>query len=123
VKKGIAHVQALRMRRLKARLLMSSLSRMLSYSDIESVERIDRMAMSAEARRSAALREIERNRAGIAEALRHATDDVVDAVFEEVAHEEPGAEVARDQRDEEADEDEEVAGTRTMRKMPHDQPA
>jgi hypothetical protein len=53
-------------------------------ANIEAVERIDRMVMSAEVRRNAALREIERHRSYIAEALRRATDDVVDAEFEDV---------------------------------------
>jgi hypothetical protein len=43
------------------------------------------MIMNAEARRNAALREIERHRASIAEALRRVTDDIVDAEFEDVA--------------------------------------
>jgi hypothetical protein len=79
--------EALRMRRIKAKLLKSVLSPgFYDYSTtIDSVERIDRMVMSAEARRNAALREIERHRAGLAEALRRATDDVVDADFEDIA--------------------------------------
>jgi hypothetical protein len=53
-------------------------------ANIDTVERIDRMVMSAEVRRNAALREIERHRSCIAETLRRATDDVVDAEFEDV---------------------------------------
>jgi hypothetical protein len=63
------------------------------------------MVMSAEARRNAALREIERHRASIAEALRRATDDVVDADFEDVAPEEPNAESRRTSGNEDSDED------------------
>jgi hypothetical protein len=53
-------------------------------ANIDAVERIDRMVMSAEVRRNAALREIERHRSCIAEVLRRATDDVVEAEFEDV---------------------------------------
>ena len=53
--------------------------------NIDSVERIDRMIMNAEARRNAALREMERHRATLALALRQASDDVVEADFEDVA--------------------------------------
>jgi hypothetical protein len=51
----------------------------------ENLERIDRMIMKAEPRRNAALREIERRRSGMAQALRRASDDVVDAEFVDVA--------------------------------------
>ena len=54
-------------------------------ASIDVIERIDRMVMAAKARRNAALRELERHRAALAEALRRATDDVVDADFEDVA--------------------------------------
>ena len=63
-------------------------SRTLS-ANIDVVERIDRMAMNAETRRNAALREIERHRSGIAEALRRRTDDVVEGEFEAVARDGP----------------------------------
>jgi hypothetical protein len=53
-------------------------------ANIDVVERIDRMVMSAEARRNMALREIERHRSCVAEALRRVTDAVVDAEFEAV---------------------------------------
>ena len=42
------------------------------------------MSMKAEARRNAALREIERHRAALADALRRATESVRDAEFKEV---------------------------------------
>jgi hypothetical protein len=48
------------------------------------IERIDRLAMNAEMRRNAALREIERHRGTFGKALRSATDEVVDAEFEPV---------------------------------------
>jgi hypothetical protein len=53
--------------------------------NIDTFERIDRMVTSAEARRNAALREIERHRTSIAQAMRRASDDVLDAEFEDVA--------------------------------------
>jgi hypothetical protein len=53
---------------------------------IDDIERIDRMIMMAEARRAAALREIDRHRASVAQALRRALDDVEDAAFEDIAH-------------------------------------
>jgi hypothetical protein len=42
------------------------------------------MIMKAEARRNAALREIERRRSSMAQASRRASDDVVDAEFVDV---------------------------------------
>lgn len=47
------------------------------------LERIDQMIMNYEARRIAALRELDRHHhASIAEALRRATDNVIDTEFE-----------------------------------------
>jgi hypothetical protein len=54
-------------------------------AEIENFERIDRMVMNAEARRNAALRELERHRMTLAQALRQASDNVIDADFEDVA--------------------------------------
>jgi hypothetical protein len=51
---------------------------------ITEVERIDRLTMNAELRRNAALREIERHRASFGQALRQASNEVVDAQFEQV---------------------------------------
>ena len=51
----------------------------------ESFDRIDRMIAKAEARRNAALRELERRRSSMAQALRRVSDDVVDAEFVDVA--------------------------------------
>ena len=52
--------------------------------DIELVEKIDHMIASAEIRRNATLREIERRRSDLAARLRHATDDrgIAEAEFE-----------------------------------------
>jgi hypothetical protein len=73
-------------------------SRTLS-DNLDAVERFDRMTMNAEARRNAALHEIERHRSCFAEALRGATDDVVDGEFEAVAGNGPGEEMAPDDVD------------------------
>ena len=43
------------------------------------------MISNLEARRNAALRELERRRASLALTLRRATDDVLDAEFEDIA--------------------------------------
>ena len=51
---------------------------------IDDIERIDRMIMGAEARRNVALRELDRHRASLAQALRRVSEAVEDAQFEEV---------------------------------------
>ncbi|MGC2469782.1 MAG: hypothetical protein WA439_07890, partial [Pseudolabrys sp.] len=51
---------------------------------LEQIERIDRLMMSAEARRNAVLREVDRHRASVAQALRQAADNIEDTQFEEV---------------------------------------
>jgi hypothetical protein len=51
---------------------------------IDDIERIDRMVMAAEARRDATLREIERHRATLGQALRRETEQVQEGAFEEV---------------------------------------
>jgi hypothetical protein len=51
---------------------------------IDDIERIDRMIASAEQRRGAMLREIDRHRASLASLLRLASDAVVQAAFEDV---------------------------------------
>jgi hypothetical protein len=51
---------------------------------IDQFERIERMIMNAEARRNAALREVDRHRSSLAQALRQASDDVIEADFEDV---------------------------------------
>ena len=58
---------------------------------VDTIERLDRMIMGAEARRNVALRELERHRAGFAAMLRRATDDITDAEFTVIA---PGAAAA-----------------------------
>jgi hypothetical protein len=45
---------------------------------------MDRLIMNAELRRNAALHEIERHRASFGQALRRASNDVVDAQFEQI---------------------------------------
>jgi hypothetical protein len=57
---------------------------------IEIFERIDRMAMAAEARRNAALRELERHRASLAQALRQASDDIIEAEYQDVKQTQSG---------------------------------
>jgi hypothetical protein len=51
---------------------------------ISDIERIDRLVMAAEARRDATLREIERHRATLGQALRRETEQVEEGEFEEV---------------------------------------
>lgn len=51
---------------------------------LDDIERIDRMIMSAEVRRNAVLREVDRHRAAFADALRRAAENVRDAEFTEV---------------------------------------
>ncbi|MGB8611430.1 MAG: hypothetical protein WCD60_07265 [Pseudolabrys sp.] len=51
---------------------------------LEQIERIDRLIMSAKARRNAVLREVDRHRASVAQALRQAADNIEDAQFEQV---------------------------------------
>jgi hypothetical protein len=52
--------------------------------NITSLERIDHMIMTMEARRNAAHREVERHRIGLGERLRRAVEHVEDAEFREV---------------------------------------
>jgi hypothetical protein len=66
-------------------LTMEDVAALALSASIDTVGQIDRMIMSAEGRRNAALRELERHRSAMAEALRCATDDVVDGEFEDVA--------------------------------------
>jgi hypothetical protein len=61
---------------------------------IDQFERIDRMVMNAEGRRNAALREVERHRSSLAQALRQASDEVIEAEFEDVPAQEPALEAA-----------------------------
>lgn len=73
------------LREVRGSLETAAVSTMIK--NIDTVERMDRMMMSAEARRNAALREMERHRSNLAAALRRASDEVVEAEFEDV---EPG---------------------------------
>ena len=57
---------------------------------IDTFEQIDRMAMAAEARRNSALRELERHRASLAQALRQASDDVIEAEYQDTKQTQPG---------------------------------
>jgi hypothetical protein len=59
-------------------------------ASIDVFERIDRMAMAAEARRNSALRELERHRASLAQALRQASDEVIEAEYQDVKQAQPG---------------------------------
>jgi hypothetical protein len=52
---------------------------------LDDVERIDRMLASAEVRRNAVLREIDRHRSAVAERLRTAAEQIEDADFSEVS--------------------------------------
>jgi hypothetical protein len=51
---------------------------------ISDIERFDRLVMAADARRDATLREIERHRATLGQALRRETEQVEEGEFEEV---------------------------------------
>src|SRR5262249_11925269 len=51
---------------------------------LDDIERIDRMTMNLEARRNAVLREVDRHRASVAQALRRAVNNIEDAQFEEI---------------------------------------
>jgi hypothetical protein len=53
-------------------------------TNINVFERIDAVAMKLEARRNAALRELQRHRASLGSAVRRATDEVLDAEFQEL---------------------------------------
>jgi hypothetical protein len=53
-------------------------------SEIDNVERLDRLITIAEARRNAAIREIDRHRSAFAQTLRETLQHVEDAQFEEV---------------------------------------
>ena len=59
-------------------------------ASIGTFERIDQIAMAAEARRNSALREIERHRASLAQALRQASDDIIEAEYQDVKQTQSG---------------------------------
>jgi hypothetical protein len=66
-----------------AGLTMESAAAQTLVLKLDAIERIDRMIMNAEARRNAVLREIDRHRASVAQALRRAAD-IEDVQFEEL---------------------------------------
>jgi ribosomal protein L12E/L44/L45/RPP1/RPP2 len=76
-----------------AGLSMDSVTARSLVAGLDGFERIERLIASAEARRNAALRELERHRSAFAEMLRRATNEVVDAEFENVSR---GAEASPD---------------------------
>jgi glutamyl/glutaminyl-tRNA synthetase len=57
---------------------------------IDNIERVDRMIMNAEARRNAALREVDRHRSSVAQSLRRASEEAVEAEFEDVTPDQIG---------------------------------
>jgi hypothetical protein len=67
-----------------AGLSMDAVMALTFAEKITEIERFDRLAMNAEIRRNAALREIERHRARFSQALRRASDGYVDAQLEPV---------------------------------------
>src|SRR5262245_42098698 len=67
-----------------AELTMDAVMAQTLALKLDEIERIDAMTMRAEARRNVALREIDRHRASVAQALRRAVNDIEDAQFEEV---------------------------------------
>ena len=68
----------------KAELTMEDVIAKTLEAKIDSFERFDRLLASSEARRNNALREIERHRAALGTAVRHAIDEVQDAEFRDV---------------------------------------
>ena len=68
-----------------AGLTMDAVLAQTLAAEIDHVDRIDRMIMSAETRRNITLREIDRHRAALGEQLRRATQDIEDADFKVIA--------------------------------------
>ncbi|HEX4209889.1 MAG TPA: hypothetical protein VHY56_05815 [Candidatus Binataceae bacterium] len=68
----------------KAQVTMEDVMADTLEGKIESFERFDRLLASSEARRNNALREIERHRAALGDAVRQAIDEVQDAEFRDV---------------------------------------
>lgn len=69
-----------------AGLSMDAVDARTLEAHLDKVERIERMIMAAEARRNAALREIERHRDGLGKRLRQITDQIEDAEYKEVGN-------------------------------------
>ncbi len=68
----------------QAGLTMETVKAETLASNLDDFERIDRLIASAEARRDASLREIDRHRFGLGAALRQAADEIEDAEFTEI---------------------------------------
>lgn len=68
----------------QADLTMETVKAETLVAHLDEFERIDRLIASAEARRDACLREIDRHRSGLAAALRRAADEIEDAEFTEI---------------------------------------
>jgi hypothetical protein len=68
----------------KAQLTIEDVMAKTLEGEIDSFERFDRILASSEARRNNALREIDRHRAALGGAVRHAIDEVQDAEFHDV---------------------------------------
>lgn len=73
----------------KAGLTIDAVQAETLVLQFDAVERIDRLEATAEHRRNAILREIERHRAGFASSLRRAAAKVEDAAFEDVTPAKP----------------------------------
>jgi hypothetical protein len=67
-----------------ANLSMDAVMAQALAGKLNEIERIDRVTMNAEVRRNAILREVDRHRASLGQALRRASDEVEDAQFEEI---------------------------------------
>jgi hypothetical protein len=67
-----------------AGLTMDAVMALTLSEKLDDIERIDRMIATAELRRIAVLREIDRHRATLGEALRRAAQQIEDAEFERV---------------------------------------
>ena len=68
----------------KAGLTIDDATAKTIESKLDSFERLDRMLVSAEARRNNALREIDRHRSALGAAMRQVLDEVEDAEFRDV---------------------------------------
>jgi len=68
----------------KAQLTIEDVMAKTLEGEIDSFERFDRILASSEARRNNALSEIDRHRAALGGAVRHAIDEVQDAEFHDV---------------------------------------
>jgi ribosomal protein L12E/L44/L45/RPP1/RPP2 len=78
---AIKHVEAILN---EAGLTMEAVKAETLVLELEEFERIERLIASAEARRNAILREIDRHRSSLAEALRQTAEETIDGEFEEI---------------------------------------